>query len=155
MIEFDVFGVPQPQGSHRAVPVGGGRVRVTDNNLSLPGWRDTVMWTARKAIGDEGPNWGGPLVGPLRLEATFYLPRPMSAPKTRDVMPTKKPDMSKLVRAIEDSLVDAGAIVDDALIIDFDVHKRYAVGPHLAKIYDPAIHRSEPGAHIAVSVVPL
>lgn len=154
MISFDVFGTPQPQGSHRAVPVGRGRVKVTDNNLSLPGWRDTVMWAARKAIADEGANWGGPLVGPLWLEAVFYLPRPMSAPKTVDVYPTKKPDGSKLLRAIEDSMVDAGLILDDALFVDCAIYKRYAVGPHLAKIYDAAKHRSVPGAHITVDVVP-
>lgn len=154
MISFDVFGTPQPQGSHRAVPTGKGRVRVTDTNRSLPGWRDTVMWAARKAIADEGANWGGPLVGPLQLEVTFYLPRPTSAPKTTDVYPTKKPDQSKLLRAIEDSMVDAGLIVDDALFVDAVIHKRYAVGPHLPKIYQPGRHRPEPGAHITVDVVP-
>ncbi len=150
MIRFDVFGKPQPQGSHRAVPTGGGRVKVTDTNLSLPGWRDTVMWAARKAIADER-SWGGPLVGPIQLAVTFYLPRPTSAPKTIDVMPTKKPDLSKLVRAVEDSLVDAGLIRDDAQIINIITRKRYAVGPELSKIFNEPLHRAEIGARIVIS----
>lgn len=70
------------------------------------------------------------LEGPLRLSATFYLPRPKghfgkrgirpSAPK----YPTTKPDCLKLGRAVEDGMI--GVVYrDDAQIVQERLHKVY------------------------------
>lgn len=147
-LSFVVLGQPQPQGSHRIVPVGK-RHRITDSNEHLPDWRHSVTTGARIAMAGEG-TWGGPLSGPVRLTVDFWLRRPLAAPKTRDVHPTRKPDTSKLIRAVEDACTDAGVWVDDAQVVSIRSIKRYAVGPSLARIYNPLYHHSSPCAIIHI-----
>ena len=66
---------------------------------------------------------------------TFFFARPRSHYRTgrnahllRDdapIAPTSAPDLSKLIRSTEDALGDAGAIVNDARIVDHNARKRY------------------------------
>jgi crossover junction endodeoxyribonuclease RusA len=142
-LSFTVFGQPTPQGSVRAF-VRGGRAVVTSDNVKLRPWRDTVTWAARDALGGASERSTFPITGPVALDLSFHLHRPKSRPKTIDVYPLTPPDLDKLIRAIGDSLVNAGIIQDDALICDLFVSKRYAVGPDLTKIFNPNIHQSTP-----------
>jgi crossover junction endodeoxyribonuclease RusA len=70
--------------------------------------------------------------GPLHLQLEFRLPMPASRPKRmRDAgtaWHTTKPDLSKLIRATEDALTDAGLIRDDARICALRVSKLQVVG---------------------------
>lgn len=122
---FTVFGNPQPGGSKTAGRTLDGRTFVRDSNKKAAPWKERVAQVAGELMR------GRPLYdGPLMLTVTFYVPRPKghygtkglrrSAPK----YPTKRPDSTKLLRPLEDSL---SKIVwrDDSQIVRQLVEKRY------------------------------
>lgn len=153
-LSFTVYGKPQPQGSHKAVPLGKtGRATITDSNESLPGWRNSVLLAARAEITAKGADWVGPLTGPIHLRIEFWLHRPVGAPKTRDIPALKKPDVSKLIRAVEDACTDAGVWADDSQVVEVVSTKQYAVSPTLARIHQPGVHQPTPCAVITIEEV--
>src|SRR4051812_40985373 len=105
-----VLGVPVAQGSMRSL--GPGRM-VHSNAEKLRPWRDTVAWQVRQGMNDHGLE---PLEGPVAVAATFTLPRPKSAPRTRWA-PDRKPDVDKLLRSLLDACTAGGAWVDDAQVV--------------------------------------
>jgi len=125
---FDIFvpGIPVPQGSK--TPWG------TEANPQTRPWRATLAWYARKAW-----NAKPPMSGPLYLVVEFFFPRPKSHYRTGKnagkLKPTAprwkpgKPDGDKLQRAVQDALVDAGVIRDDALFVAWHGSKEYADQP--------------------------
>jgi crossover junction endodeoxyribonuclease RusA len=131
MITIHVRGTPAPQGSKRHV----GHGVMIESSKNVRPWRDAVRTEAAIAAADL-PGWGGPLDGPLAVEMVFTTVRPRSHYRTgrnaallRDgapARPTSPPDLSKLARSTEDALKDAGVIVDDARIVEYD---------RLAKVY--------------------
>jgi crossover junction endodeoxyribonuclease RusA len=96
---------------------------ISDNADKLRPWRDTVAWNVRDAMACAA--LPGPLAGPLEVRATFVLPRPPSAPKSRWA-PEKKPDLDKLLRALLDACTTAGAWIDDAQVVTVTASKVYA-----------------------------
>lgn len=136
-LRFTVLGRALPAGSKRgfAVRKGGkltGRVAMRADNVEQYAWQDSVRSAAARAWRDNG---GGPLLdGPLRVTIAFYVRRPAghhgtgrnagtikpSAPP----YPTVKPDLSKLVRALEDGLTGV-VIADDARVVTLAAIKRY------------------------------
>lgn len=146
MLHVQAYGIPQVQGNHR-VAKAGKFAKVRDANENLPGWRLLVSTLAREGFADQQM-----LLGPVRLEVHFWIARPKSAPKTRDVRPLTRGggDWDKLARAIGDSLVDAGVMKDDSQIVEAIVTKRYAVTRDLVHIFDPDLHWEQPGADIYV-----
>jgi Holliday junction resolvase RusA-like endonuclease len=149
VLSFTILGNPVPQGSMRGF-VAGGRAVVTSANVKLRPWRDTVTWAARDALGVHSEQPTFPIMGAVNLTVEFWMHRPKNRPKTIDVLPLTPPDLDKLVRAIGDSLVNAGVLGDDSQITDLSVSKRYAVSPALPKIYVPGYHRHEPCAVVLV-----
>lgn len=148
---FTVYGVAAAQGSKsfKGMVVGkrGQQIpRLVESSKELPKWRETV----RKQAWAE---WHGkaPLDIPLVVVMTFTLPKPASAPKTRRSWPMRKPDASKLARAVEDSLTDAGVFADDARIVDLIARKRFpsegsdalAVPGVLVRIFDATQHEAD------------
>lgn len=130
IVEFEVVGKPEPGGSKRAFHnAKTGKTHVVDDNDKVMPWRDSIV-TAAMA------QYNGPLVeAPLSLEVTFRLPRPKGhfgsgkkAGELKEKAPiwhTKKPDRTKLLRALEDALT--GVIWrDDTQIVSGNVIKRYA-----------------------------
>lgn len=130
-VVFTVAGVAAPAGSKRAFPnrrTGG--VIVTDDSKRSRPWKAAVSTAAADAM--DGPM----LDGPLELTITFYLPRPKShfgsgrnASSVRGgapAFPTVKPDVSKLIRAVEDAIT---GIVwrDDAQVIAQHAFKEYGL----------------------------
>jgi Holliday junction resolvase RusA-like endonuclease len=133
VIEFTVLGRPAPAGSKRAFAVrkGGkptGQVAVVDDNKRSKPWQELVSSAAAAAVD------GAKLDGPLLLEVDFYVARPAghfgsgrnagtvraSAPP----FPAVRPDVTKLVRGLEDALT--GVVWrDDAQIVTQTVRKRY------------------------------
>ena len=109
-VKFTVLGHPEPGGSKRAVPIPGGGSKVIDANRKVRPWRDLVSSAAERAMFESR---NGVLSGPLALALTFYAQRPKShygsgrnsailkpsAPKR----PTTRPDVTKLVRSVEDA----------------------------------------------------
>jgi len=117
-VAFEVAGIPAPQGSMRAIiSRTTGRAFAKHDNANTKPWRSLVALTAAR-------HRPSPLFeGAVTLTVRFYLPRPKSLPK-RVVCHAKKPDLSKLVRALEDAL--SGVIWhDDAQVAMVVATKHY------------------------------
>lgn len=117
-LSFYVEGIPASQGSKS--PGRGGK-GFYEADKKLPRWRATVTAAAVEALnGRPGFQKGEPLT----LGAAFYFPRGKTVTREHH---TVTPDLSKIVRAVEDSLKVAGAIHDDSQIIAYPgTAKRYA-----------------------------
>jgi crossover junction endodeoxyribonuclease RusA len=104
MIEFEVPGVPAPQGSKTRTRFG-----MREDNPATRPWRAAVAWEATRAM--DGIT---PIGGPAELHVVFFFPRPKShfgtgrnADQLKAVAPaycTSKPDIDKLLRAIGDAV---------------------------------------------------
>ncbi|MGC4886750.1 RusA family crossover junction endodeoxyribonuclease [Micromonospora sp. DT227] len=142
-----VYGIPGPQGSK--TPKGRnpktGRIVMVESSKKVKPWRALVDAAARDAIHrmPREQRMAFPLDGPLVGRMVFTMAKPTSAPKGRQIWPTTYPDASKLLRSTEDALKTAGALADDARLVDFD---------RLAKVFpgeDPeALDR--PGVRLSV-----
>lgn len=126
---FFVPGEPITEGSTRAF-ASGQRVVVThDRGRELDAWRIKVAKAAQEAAREAG--WEPRHDGPVVVTATFLLPRPKSAPKTR-IRPHVKPDLDKLQRAVGDALSPykrPGVLRDDSRIVEWHSSKQYACVP--------------------------
>ena len=149
--QFDVFGMPAPQGSKKFVGTNkAGRGIMVEASKKVKPWRQDVkaaasalaaMLCARTDLGGAAV----PIAGPLWVSMVFTMPKPASAPKRKRTWPDKKPDLSKLARSTEDALVDSGLILDDSRIVEY---------VRLAKVFpgeDPQALRS-PGVSITIYV---
>lgn len=126
MATLDVYGVPGPQGSKRHV----GRGRMVESSQKVKPWRAAVVEACEADL-------DGPVRGPVVVTITFYFARPRSHYGTgrnaARLRPTAPPfptsrrhgDVDKLERATLDALVWAGAIDDDAMVVDLHAQKRY------------------------------
>lgn len=116
MIQVFVPGVAQPQGSKNAYNRGG-RCILVEANKNLPVWRAFVTDKLEEAnAGCE------PMSGPVSLTAIFFMPKPKSVKRP---LPSVKPDLDKLIRAIGDSATASGCILDDSQICEIVAHKVY------------------------------
>lgn len=125
-ISFRVTSKPEPQGSHRIGRRAGRPVVLHDNHDVLMAWRAAVGISARTAAASAG--WQ-PITGPCEMAVTFFLRRPSSVSMRSRQVPSVKPDLSKLVRAVEDGIVEEGGgriVEDDARIVRCDAEKVYA-----------------------------
>jgi Holliday junction resolvase RusA-like endonuclease len=116
MIQVFVPSAPQPQGSKVAFNRGG-RCVLVESNKKLPAWRKLV--TEKLEAANAGCE---PMIGEISLQVIFFMPRPKSVTR---LFPTVKPDIDKLIRAINDSATDAGIIEDDSQIIEIVAYKFY------------------------------
>jgi Holliday junction resolvase RusA-like endonuclease len=110
VIQFVVYGKPQPAGSKRAFPFkkrdGKIGVAVSDANPNSRDWKNAVASAAREAFTCESL-----IDGPVRLYLEFYLPRPKSHLKSNGdyrgsapLFHVQRPDVLKLARGVEDAL---------------------------------------------------
>lgn len=142
-LEFVVYGRPTPQGSKRGVAITRGSkakgtleytgkvAMVESSSEHLGPWRQSVSVACvrertRRGVpavagGDVVPM--APLEGPLLLVLTFTMHRPKRA--KRGELPAVQPDLSKLVRAVEDGISDGGGWADDKLVVSCIARKRY------------------------------
>jgi Holliday junction resolvase RusA-like endonuclease len=139
-IEFFCPGVPKPAGSKRGFSrVGTSRVIIVDACKGSKDWKGDVKRFAADAY--QGPL----LTGPLYMRLQFTMPRPRSHYRTgkragelRDDAPVycmKRPDTTKLIRAVEDAL--SGVIwVDDALVVHQYAEKIYGDNPGVAVLIE-------------------
>jgi Holliday junction resolvase RusA-like endonuclease len=128
-IVLEIVGDAAPAGSKTAGKGKGGFAFVRDACKRTGPWKEHVARTA-------AAQYSGPLLsGPLKVTMTFSRIRPTShygsgrnADKIKDsspVFPVAKPDITKLVRAVEDAL--KGVIYpDDSLIVENANRKLYA-----------------------------
>lgn len=116
MIQAFIAGTPIPQGSKNAY-LRGKRCVIVDANKKLPAWRELVKEKLEAANASCAP-----LTGPISMQVIFFIPRPKSVKRE---FPTVKPDIDKLIRAINDSAVDAGVLEDDSQVIEIVAYKFY------------------------------
>lgn len=119
-LRFVALGDPVPQGSKKPFVIKKtGKVVLVEAAKGHKSWRAIVKEACIEAVGELEP-----LDGPLELHVWCFLKRPQK-PKFPQY-PATKPDGSKLLRAIEDSITDAKGWVDDARAVDIHVYKRWA-----------------------------
>ena len=138
-IHLTIVGTPAPQGSKVAFSrKGSSKVTMLEQTRkTLNPWRAAVTLQARRQY--QRP---APLDVPLSVGMTFLMARPKSV---RRPYPCVTPDLSKLVRAVEDALTDAKVWRDDALVVRYH---------ELAKLYlDPGMAIDRPG--VLISIRPL
>ena len=140
---FRVEGDPRPQGSKTAGLVGwkpGQKHRPTvvmyEAGKRIKAWRKSA-----KAQLIEIWNGAAAIDGPVRLSCEFIFARPASHFTSKGALTSSAPphpttaqigDLSKLIRAVEDSMVDAGILTDDRLIIGYGPSwKRWELAPSL------------------------
>lgn len=111
MNTITVLGAVGPQGSKRSV----GNGRMIESSEKVRPWRDSVAWEARAA--------NVKVDGPVSVELIFTMRKPKSAPKRRRTWPDRKPDIDKCCRSTLDALVTAGAIEDDARVVELKALK--------------------------------
>ena len=131
-VTFEVYGTPAPQGSKRAFVIRGGPRKgqaavIESSHDRVKSWRQAVIDQARQVMAGRQP-----LIGPLEVAMVFTMARPKShrlpvnrrrtVPMLRlgaPARPASVPDLSKLARATEDALTDAGVWADDALVVEY------------------------------------
>lgn len=120
-LRLTVYGAPQPAGSKTAGRSSSGKLFVRDASKGSAPWKRQVAQAAGEAM-----NGRDLMEGPLLLLAKFYVTRPAghyganglraSAP----AYPVKRPDTTKLLRAVEDAMTgivwrdDAQVVVQQA-----------------------------------------
>lgn len=119
-VEFFVPGTPVPQGS--MVPficAGTGKARTkATNKEKLNPWRTTVSLFARGA-------WKKPINSPVRVSLRFVINRKKSVKRP---VPSVKPDIDKLVRAVLDGMTGV-VFDDDARVVGLEATKEYGPTP--------------------------
>lgn len=112
-----IAGRPTPQGSMRAVRVGRGdrgKIVLVSDNPNLAAWRATITEAIRgKASFD----------GPVTVNLIFRLPKPKT---NRNQLPSSRPDLDKLIRAVLDGLTDGGLWPDDGRVTSITASKLWA-----------------------------
>lgn len=124
--EFDVDGVPVPQGSKNAwVNKASGRAVMFDQNTKkLAPWRGQVSQAAHDA--SDGLER---VEGAVLLVVEFRFVRPRSVSVKARPFPSVKPDIDKTLRALLDGITDSGLWRDDAQVVTAHVSKVYAERP--------------------------
>lgn len=130
VIEFEIIGLPSPQGSKTKMPNGamveGGSKVARDRQRD---WRTTVAQTARDIAASLDD---APLDEALRCVVQFRFPMPTSRKasiKAEGIAAkTSAPDLDKLMRALGDGLQAGGLIRDDARICESAQSKVEVVG---------------------------
>lgn len=136
-LRFFVPGIPVQQGSKVAGKRRDGTLFVREAAKGHKHWRRQVTEHAESAL-MASDDWDADYDGAVTLAATFYFPTIASG----RLYKTSAPDLSKLVRAIEDSLTDAHVYRDDSRIVRYrDVRKVH--GP----ITGVSIHLSTVDTH--------
>jgi Holliday junction resolvase RusA-like endonuclease len=128
VITFTVLG--EPIGKARARSTKSGRHYTP---AKTEAYERAIGWCARQAIGPARP-----LEGPLRfkLEAVHGIPASWSKKRSEaalagEVPKTSKPDLSNIVKIVEDGM-NGIVYVDDSQIVTIVASKRYGA--------EPAIH---------------
>lgn len=91
--------------------------------------KQTIQWQIRPYAPKE------PLLTPLHVDMTFYLPIPKGTSKIKKtqmnnqaIFPTKRPDIDNLAYIVTNAMKQI-VYEDDSQIVDLCLHKRYADVP--------------------------
>ena len=123
LVRITVIGSPAPQGSKRAwVNKHTGKAVMIEQAKSIRPWREAVKLAAFDVF-----EKCGICRGALRVEMAFTL-KALKKPGGRQY-PDRPPDLSKLVRGVEDALTDSGIWEDDARVVLLMASKVYVGAP--------------------------
>lgn len=135
-VSIIVYGSPAPQGSKRHV----GRGMMVESSKAVKPWREAVKTAALDAMAGDGVQPALPaLDGPLSVRMVFTVRKPASAPKTRRTWPARTPDLSKLIRATEDALTEAGVWADDARVVEYGRAAKVFPGEDREALHIPGV----------------
>ncbi len=139
-LAFVVLGEPSPEGSTKAFYIKKLNRTVTthQNQKSLEAWRNRVATEAQRVL--EGREWTADNCSAYIVDVEFILSRPPSVPEHKRKHPIVKPDIDKLVRAVNDALTGI-LFVDDCQVVSMAISKDYG-------------RDRRPGAYIEVSRYP-
>jgi crossover junction endodeoxyribonuclease RusA len=130
-IELNIFGLPTPQGSKKLMR---GRI-IEASGVKLKVWRKAI---AAACVEYENQNI---LLGAIKVNVDFYMPRPPSVKISKRALPIVPPDLDKLVRGLLDGIGQSEVIWgDDSQVVVLHATKYYA-------------DEREPGAEVTISVV--
>lgn len=122
MVNFFVEGVPVPQGS-KVCKCLQGRAIMWEANSKLKAWRDTVTAQAQIEMLARGLET---ITEPVNIVLSFVFEQPKT---TNRLLPSVKPDLDKLIRAVGDALTKSGIYKDDALVVFISASKSYGEKP--------------------------
>jgi Holliday junction resolvase RusA-like endonuclease len=129
-MEIRIYGDPAPQGSKRVF--NGRIVEASGNKLKV--WRKAIAAACQNLVSEEHSL----LLGPVRVEVEFYLPRPVSVTIKKRPLPIVPPDLDKLLRGLLDGIGQSEVIWgDDSQVVQIDAVKLYA-------------DETEPGATVTI-----
>jgi Holliday junction resolvase RusA-like endonuclease len=145
-IAFTVDGVAVPAGSKKSFQHPSTYKILTLDSSGERGreWRHKVASEAAAAMGDDDP-----LAGAVELAIEFVIPRPQnhvtttgaeSAAARRRPYPTTRPDLTKLVRGVEDAITGI-CWRDDCQVVHTDAVKVYTK------------HGGRPRVHITITTL--
>ena len=133
-----------PGGSHDVlelsiplIPVPKGRPRMKRRGKAYTPtptrrYEEAVAWYVKSSLQGREP-----LQGPIAVELEFWLPIPRSwnqrkqgQARDRELLPTSKPDLGNLVKAVEDAC-NGLTWVDDSQIVQETARKAYSDQPRI------------------------
>ena len=113
-----IDGLPKPQGSKR---VFNGRIVEASGN-ALKVWRKAIADACQANVKEDHKL----LVGPVRVEVDFYLPRPKTVKLKDRGLPTVPPDLDKLARGLLDGIGQSEVVWgDDSQVVELIARKHY------------------------------
>ena len=131
-LSFFVVGLPkaQPRAKARAF----GKFAQVYNPKTADDWKMIVRHEARRAWEASGD--ASPWSGPLRVDLTFYFPRPKAHLRSNgELKPSApiwhvaKPDRDNLDKGVLDALTNLGLWPDDKQVCDGRIRKLYGAQP--------------------------
>lgn len=130
VIAFTVYGRPRPQGSKSAFVVKG-RAVMREASEHVKDWRQQIASVAIETMDGKAP-----LTQAVKLVVVYHFQRPKShygtgknANQVKASAPlehTQKPDLSKLVRALEDALTGI-VFKDDSQVASLNCGKQWSL----------------------------
>ena len=120
-----VYGAPAAKGSMKCVGRGGHHTLVPANRERLAPWMK-ILGVAALRLAQAA---GGPLDGPVGVQAAFVLDRPKSVSREKRPWPTARDlDVDKGLRAVLDAF-QPHVFADDSQVVDSAAAKYYPDSP--------------------------
>lgn len=117
-MQLRIEGLPKPQGSKR---VYNGRVVEASGN-ALKAWRKAIADACLAEVNENHRL----LLGPVRVDVVFYLPRPKTVSEEKRPLPIVPPDIDKLARGLLDGIGQSQMVWgDDSQVIELRAVKVY------------------------------
>lgn len=133
-VSFVIPGAPVPKGRSRSAMSAGRMLHFTPDDTVR--YENLVRLMAVREMANAGMS-GKPMTGPVGLvmRAYFAPPKSWSKAKTQaaldgEVMPTSRPDLDNVVKAVADGC-NSVVWLDDSQVVDVAAHKRYSDRPRV------------------------